>query len=70
MILETLIGTQFQSGEICKIPGKYCFDGYKDGTSRPSPMLGEWEIQVAYNEVFPPVRSCNRACQWVLVSSE
>lgn len=68
MTQQTLTKTRFKTGETCQTSGRYRFDGYTDGTSYPSPTSEEREIPLSRGETFPPIRSCNKACWWVLVS--
>jgi hypothetical protein len=53
---------RYKTGEECPKDGRYRFDGYTDGTSTPSPTWDEQEIPLSKGEIFPPVRSTNKAC--------
>ncbi len=61
------IGEHFQTGQLCKEYGVYQFDGYLDGSADPLPSADERVIPIRNSEIFPPVRSANKACWWKLV---
>lgn len=62
--------SRFKTGETCQTTGHYQFDGYTDGTTTPSPTAEERIIPLSRGETFPPIRSCNKACWWILFSSK
>lgn len=68
MTVQTTSKTRYKTGETCQITGRYQFDGYTDGTYTPSPTREEMVIPLSRGETFPPIRSCNKACWWVLLS--
>ncbi len=55
---------RFKTGERSPRNDRYRFDGYVDGTSSPPPTAEEKEISLTTGEVFPPLRSSNKACYW------
>jgi hypothetical protein len=57
-------GIRYRTGEQVQETGVYIFDGYLDGTNQPAPTNEERVIQLSAGEVFPPLRSCNKACWW------
>jgi hypothetical protein len=59
--------TRYRTGQVNVKSGVYRFDGYTDGTSTPAPRPEEREIPLALAETFPPIRSCNKGCYWILV---
>ena len=62
--MSTFTSTRFKTGQKCVRAGSYCFDGYTDGTSTPSPTTEERVIPMDVGDVFPPIRSCEKACWW------
>ena len=66
-MVQTAIGARFRTGQTCVESGRYRFDGYLDGTSRPAPTAEEREIPLSRGETFPPIRSSGKACWWKLV---
>lgn len=55
---------RYKTGEKAPRTGIYDFDGYADGTSSPAPTPEERRIPLSTGEVFPPVRSANKAAWW------
>eukprot|EP00828_Plagiopyla_frontata_P010210 TRINITY_DN1536_c0_g1_i1.p1 TRINITY_DN1536_c0_g1~~TRINITY_DN1536_c0_g1_i1.p1 ORF type:complete len:354 (+),score=8.98 TRINITY_DN1536_c0_g1_i1:434-1495(+) len=64
------IGQRFKTGQTCNASGKYQFDGYLDGTSSPSPTYEESVIPLDNNDVFPPIRSCNKGAWWKYIGNQ
>jgi hypothetical protein len=64
--MSTATRTRFKTGEVCIISGVYEFDGYTDGTSSPPPTPAERKIPLSRSERFPPIRSADKACWWIL----
>lgn len=59
--------TRWKTGERCVVSGHYQWDGYLDGTRSPQPTPEEREIPLSRGEIFPPIRSCGKACWWRLI---
>lgn len=57
---------RYKTGSRAPQKGNYRFDGYVDGTRVPSPTADEMVIPLDTGEVFPPIRSTNKACYWRL----
>jgi len=64
--VSTSTKTRYKTGQNCPQTGVYRFDGYTDGTSTPAPTAEEKEIRLSRDETFPPIRSSEKACWWVL----
>ena len=58
-----------KTGEDCKLAGKYRFQRYLDGRSRPQPTREEFEIPLDVGDKAPPVKSQNASAVWARVSS-
>lgn len=54
----------YKTGEEAPHTGRYEFVRYVDGTTTPSPTRDERIIPLERGEVFPPIRSANKACYW------
>jgi hypothetical protein len=54
------------TGQRCEVSGVYVFEKYLDGTSLPRPHPQELREPIAKPNIFPPVRSANKACVWRL----
>lgn len=54
----------FKTGEKAPRSGGYQFVKYTDGTTTPSPTSEERLIHLTKGEVFPPIRSSNKAAWW------
>ncbi len=59
--------TRFKTGEESPWHAQYRFDGYLDGSRHPSPTSEEHEIELEYDEHFPPIRSASKGCWWMLL---
>lgn len=64
--MSTSTATRYKTGQTCVTSGDYRFDGYTDGTSSPAPTADEREIPLSVGETFPPIKSSEKACWWVL----
>ena len=64
--MSTSTVTRHKTGQTCPTSGDYRFDGYTDGTSSPPPTLEERVITLSHGETFPPIKSAEKACWWVL----
>lgn len=54
---------KYKTGEKCEIKGTYVWVEYVDFPKKsPLPTCDEMEIPLSVGEVFPPVKSVNRAC--------
>jgi hypothetical protein len=58
--------TRFRTGEESPWHALYRFDGYLDGSATPSPTAEEREIELEFDENFPPIRSASKGCWWKL----
>lgn len=58
--------TRFRTGEESPFHAIYRFDGYLDGSRTPAPTAEEGEIELGRDENFPPIRSANKGCWWLL----
>jgi hypothetical protein len=61
------IGDRFQAGQLCRQSGIYQFDGYIDDPTISQPPGEERIIPLANSEIFPSIKSENKACWWKLV---
>jgi len=59
----------YKTGEVAPHTGQYEFVRYTDGTTFPSPTAEERIIPLSKGEVFPPIRSANKACYWRALNS-
>ena len=50
----------YQTGDKAPYTGRYEFVRYTDGSTTPAPTIEEKIIPLSRDEVFPPVRSCNK----------
>jgi len=55
---------RYTTGEVCKVPGAYTFDGYLDGTDTPAPVPEERVVPLEAGATFPPVDAGERAAWW------
>jgi hypothetical protein len=62
--MTTTMTKRFHTGQRCEQSGRYDFDGYMDGASTPAPRPEERRIPLSKTEIFPPIRSCGKACYW------
>lgn len=62
------IGTMYHTGERSPSHARYAWEKYIDGTRDPQPTIEEIIISLDVNDVFPPVRSCNKGAVWKMVS--
>ncbi len=58
--------TRWKTGEKCVLTARYRWEKYTDGTYSPQPTAEEREIPLSSGETFPPIRSAEKACYWVL----
>lgn len=56
--------TRFKTGQTGASAATFRFDGYVDGTELPAPRPEEMAIPMGKGEVFPPIRSTQKACWW------
>jgi len=61
------IGSRYRTGETSPTNGKFQWDEYTDGSRTPAPTAEEKVIPLDKGETFPPIRSCNKGCYWVLI---
>lgn len=54
----------YKTGEKAPYSASYNFIKYVDGSATPSPTMNEYYINLTKGEVFPPIRSCNKAAYW------
>jgi len=64
--MNTMSKVKYKTGEKCEISGVYEFYRYTDGTKSPSPTYNEMLIPLSRLETFPPIRSNNKSCWWIL----
>lgn len=62
------IGDRYKTGQLSPASANYDWDGYTDGTKTPSPTNEEKKISLSKDEVFPPIRSCNKGAYWKMIS--
>lgn len=54
----------YKTGEQAPRSGRYEFVKYTDNTTTPSPTAEEKIIPLSKGEIFPPIRSTNKAAWW------
>ncbi|MAS36994.1 MAG: YjzC family protein [Anaerolineaceae bacterium] len=54
----------YKTGSIALYTGNYEFVEYVDGTTWPAPTWNERKIPLDRGDVFPPVKSTNKAAWW------
>jgi len=62
------IGDRYKTGQLSPASANYDWDGYTDGSTMPSPTYEEKKISLSTNEVFPPIRSCNKGAYWKMTT--
>lgn len=60
------VGQEFKTGEKCDTKGIYKFVRYVDIPWAPAPTPNEQEIPLDRGDIFPPIKSQNRAAWWRL----
>lgn len=60
------IGQEFKTGEKCDTTGDYTFARYVDNSWAPAPTSNEQVIPLDKGDIFPPIKSQNRAAWWRL----
>lgn len=65
--MSTGTAVRGRTGQKCEVSGEYRFDGYVDGTNYPPPRAEEMREPIARGNTFPPIRSSNKGCYWLLV---
>ncbi len=68
--MESISSQRFYSGQRCTQSGRYCFDGYVDGSRSPAPDVHEAAIEVRDGGRFPVIESVRKPCWWLLVDEQ
>ena len=55
---------RFLTGEICREPAYYAWDGYVDGSFSPFPTYKEQKILLENSQEFPAIESCVKKAYW------